>query len=274
MNCSNPLALTEIYECSYRLTAIATGAYFQNKIERRPCPDQSWGRLDLTSSDNWGPLKKCIGNKTKNLKRIVVILESPHTDEYMCTDSPQPANGKTGKSIQKGLRCVINNYKDSKWVPDEKYEIIIMNAIQYQLSLGSSTQKYRDQMFIRMWAHEAVRNNFIARLTKYQPDIIINCCTNGERFIDEKEKKTRKMSLKYAASVLNIEKKSLCDHGFTGTRLKDFVWNAVKTCTFENPVNPLFFECQHPASWGRKTKNGVIELELTKWRPIGVTSKL
>ncbi len=82
-----------------------------------------------------------IDPKQAPYESIVIIIESPHKDEYYYSSrSLQPltiANGQTGNGIENCI-CPIINYLLSKQVvslSDSTYSIIICNPVQYQTSL-------------------------------------------------------------------------------------------------------------------------------------------
>ena len=101
---------------------------------------------------------------------MILILESPHKDEFK--GEPGPARGATGHAISSQLMNVIGLRQFSD------YGLILMNAIQYQCSLGKPTAKHRDTVFRRVWGSGGAED-FKDRLkTTYRPgDVIVNCCT-------------------------------------------------------------------------------------------------
>lgn len=154
-----------------------------------------------------------------SIKRVALILESPHKDEYDILYNPLvPANGLTGKKIYGKLITKLSNKITLQ--PNEIYEIHLMNPIQYQCSLyhelevfdfgahiyGNGivhnriiTNKVFSGLFFgRNSKHiNYFRNDFIRRLKFYNPDIILNCCTSAKKNIVEK-----------AIYVFNINKKN------------------------------------------------------------------
>jgi len=141
-------------------------------IEARRCPDQYVGVIAQFSSSADFPERVPVECRPSDVKCVIMILESPHIKEF--SDSLGPAKGQTGKRIRekflevKGLSEYIN------------YGLILMNAVQNQCSLGSSTGCYRDDVFVTAWKNGA-KENFIHRLnTTFQiGDVIVNCCTKG-----------------------------------------------------------------------------------------------
>jgi len=102
-----------------------------------------------------------------------MILESPHKDEFF-GGGAAPANGNTGSNIK-------------AWVADESlgfntkdFGLILMNAIQYQCSLGCPTSYYRDDVFRDVWSNGG-SNDFLERLDSvyHRGDVVVNCCTKG-----------------------------------------------------------------------------------------------
>jgi len=108
----------------------------------------------------------------------VLILESPHKDEY--TDDFQqltPANGISGVRIYNFRKRIF---------PDELGEIIICNPVQWQASLYAlhnksmynyTFKKLKNDVWSFLWNESKIE--FIDRLKKYNPQIIINSCTSS-----------------------------------------------------------------------------------------------
>lgn len=59
-------------------------------------------------------------------------------------------------------------------------ELILVNAIQYQCSLGVPTRRYRDKVFRSLWENGGA-DDFERRLQQlYRPgDMLFNCCTGS-----------------------------------------------------------------------------------------------
>lgn len=142
-----------------------------NKIESRECPDQYIGVMRELRQDK--RINKRIDiNRRPSEKCLIIILESPHINEF--GDTPCPANGKTGKNIANFIHEVkdLSNYDD--------FGIILINAVQFQCSLGLKTDLFRDQIFCSVW-NDFGKGNFQKRLKSIisKEDIIVNCCTKG-----------------------------------------------------------------------------------------------
>lgn len=150
----------------------------------------------------WTFCKKNQISQPKDYKKLALILESPHKDEYRINGIlhktstglliPQrPANGFAGEQIDNFIqnRPWINGLLNTSDV----YEVFIMNAIQYQCSafdyiqgLNKFVRTLTDAVFLEMWnyrtngAHYPFQDDFVNRIQKYSPDVIINACTKGK----------------------------------------------------------------------------------------------
>lgn len=140
---------------------------------------QEYTRTDVTS--------KSIGALEKSYGRIIIILESPHDDEYNENHMPiGPAYGKTGQNINKYFCEILNDFQKVSGykLQSQKYYVILVNAIQKQCSLGMDPLVYRDIMFLSYWEKDKWRDDFICRLRKSvyggKDSFIINCCTRGK----------------------------------------------------------------------------------------------
>ena len=111
-----------------------------------------------------------------------------------------PACGETGEHLYQWLpevmlkyfpllvekETVKAKYYSLKDIGSGLYAIKLVNAIQFQCSLGENTESskqspkcYRDNLFVKMWDSTGVIESFIKRLNEPHPNIIINCCTKG-----------------------------------------------------------------------------------------------
>lgn len=142
--------------------------------------------------------------KTFIIKKLALILESPHKDEFDQYNNPlRPANGKTGHKINNKIcsRSSITSLLNTTFA----YEVYLINPIQYQTScycvLGSSYSRANtNEVFRKMFSKKGfnLRKNFISRLKKYNPNIIINCCTSSGGL-----KKTVEVAIKEAVNINN-----------------------------------------------------------------------
>lgn len=132
-----------------------------------------WWAADTETARSARPAAKC----------MVIVLESPHVDEYDATHcyTPWPANGTTGENIQSRVLELAELLS----VPLE-VGLILFNAIPYQCSQGNSGsakewKARRDKIFSHAWKQDATRSFFRARLKGWvlPGDIVVNCCTAG-----------------------------------------------------------------------------------------------
>lgn len=140
--------------------------------------------------------KFVIDEKNAHVPKIILILESPHKEEYrvrccQCAkehqcglySTPAPARGMTGIAIKMKLPLLFNRRFDD-------YYVGFMNLIQYQCSLGDDNDKRKDEIVWSLFTPDrfVYRTNFINRLRKvYNPeqDIIVVCHTGGKEKRDE-----------------------------------------------------------------------------------------
>ena len=163
---------------------------------------------------------------TRHKPKIILILESPHKDEYVtrCDEcskgfkcgvyaSPAPARGATGRNIKLLLPMLFKkNFED--------YYVAFMNMIQYQCSLGMPLYGYPDnqrrknkivkRLFLDHRENYGYFNGFISRLySVYQPktDVVVICTTGGSKFRDRIFTKVKnaldaeKMAMQYVLSA-------------------------------------------------------------------------
>lgn len=122
---------------------------------------------------------------TKN-RSIVLIIESPHKDEYDNKFAPiAPAQGATGEKIEKYIVDLLRNHKQVR-LSDGLYNILIVNPVQFQASLfnlhkvslsskNSAVSAIRDKVWLSIFSKE--KDNFVDRLISYKPSLLINACT-------------------------------------------------------------------------------------------------
>lgn len=125
--------------------------------------------------------------------RIVILLESPHKDEYISNNRlfTSPAMGKSGATFNKNCIRVFND--NISFICDalglstisntpKIYTITFVNAIQYQCSLGYSpiNRDIRDYVFSSLWNRNpnSFKDDLIERLNILKPRLIINSCTD------------------------------------------------------------------------------------------------
>ncbi|WP_195986354.1 hypothetical protein [Clostridium sp. D53t1_180928_C8] len=191
--------------------------------------------------------------KNQYEKIIVIVLESPHIDEFnknKFSVAPAPALGSTGCKLDKYFCEVINECFKKYDIEKGKYHVILSNAIQYQCSLGTDTEVFRDRVWLKLWLSRNLKSEFIKRLQIYEPDIIVNLCTKGSH-----EKDSLSLGQK---SINNIYLKSICDkkrayekiEKIKNTTLRKLTQKAINKYS-ENRKIKCFYG-NHPSSWFNK----------------------
>ncbi|SMG40634.1 hypothetical protein [Dethiosulfovibrio salsuginis] len=152
------------------------------------CEDQ-WISVE---EENGGYKLKRYKKTSKNKKEpvFILILESPHVAEFFLLteatsiNKPRPAKGKTGENIKNYFIKSMTIQMD-KW---GKCYIYLINAIQYQCSLGltqnKTNKKIKHDVFNKIW-QEGGREKFKERLADVyksipsdSPKYIVNACTS------------------------------------------------------------------------------------------------
>lgn len=209
--CFNTITKGQVVKCPDQLVAKisfnskARKFKFTNKM-RTINDAQGMERINFEESEN------------KEVNAIIILLESPHTDEYKDGVPVGPANGKTGENINKYLTDILNEAVTSKVITlyskAKKYDLILMNAIQYQCSLGVNPILFRDFCFMKLWEREKTINSLNRRLNiildNYRKGhiILINGCTLGSHsdlLTVHKGKITKKYlkEIEYEGKILN-----------------------------------------------------------------------
>ena len=208
-----------------------------------PCPDKIAAELTINANEcvftagKTEIMRKKICDKhlhDENRKIMCIVLESPHKDEFderkkkNGISIPSPAVGATGTLFFKHFEGLI---KKSKIYPQlaDGYYIIFMNAVRMQASKGKAlgkkhpdNVKCRDDNWLNFWNCRSGEQDFIERLIKYNPDVIINLCTKGH---EDREK---------------------------GEELQDFVERAIikyKEDKTNKASETIITKGNHPSSW-------------------------
>ena len=118
----------------------------------------------------------------KAIKKIALLLESPHKDEYTPQFTPVgPAQGKTGTNIANKIHHKLIgdlSVLQQSLSPLYDYEVKLINCVQYQCSCYhflnavslSHDRKNTDQVFRAFFKHQ--KSDFISRVQNYQTDYI------------------------------------------------------------------------------------------------------
>lgn len=144
----------------------------RSALEERRCPDQFVGVISEIERSGDFTCRASASERPPNLPCVLLILESPHTSEFDA--SPGPAKGSTGRNIVRYLRQVPGLQDKGD------LGLLLVNAVQFQCSLGRPTSEVRDAVFYETWASGG-RADFESRLgTLYRDgDCVANCCTRG-----------------------------------------------------------------------------------------------
>ena len=153
-----------------------------------PCWDQLCGKLD---NGHYIQLKRRnIFYATKGTQRIiahpklirpvVIILESPHKEEYKKSGAANgPAWGDTGIRFNQNFQRLINAKDIQSWINTGVHDVILINAVQYQCSFGETINpKLRDHNWTKCF-EKGCCSDLIYRLEALQPEILINACTKS-----------------------------------------------------------------------------------------------
>lgn len=210
-------------------------------------------------------------------KNVVIILESPHRDEYDFKDNQDkstltpiaPANGKTGGNIRDHIFKIIS--KRLK-LNEGIYNIYLLNRVPYQCSLGSLyktglNNEIRNKIFKELWSKN--QNEFFKELQSFSPDIIIESCTQAVDGIDVTDKFSNQY-LEYIDNIYNVmewdtytEQEILycshpsvswgTEHYFSTEKKKHvFLYLLFKTHVDEIKNNEEYFKEMFEKSFGKK----------------------
>lgn len=136
-----------------------------NEVE---CPDQYVGLVaGLRGKAEF--IRLPMSARPRNQACVILVLESPHKDEYDGERPVGPANGSTGRNIRSHVHGI----------PEAKDKgLILLNAVPFQCSLGKTSRVYRDAIFPEMWRRDG-QIDFESRLKRLvvKRDVVLNCCT-------------------------------------------------------------------------------------------------
>ena len=155
---------------------------FRNKI----VSDAEYNMTYNTGSSSWELDNKTPITCASETANIIVVLESPHVDEFAKAEK-EPLPLYNDQDFKQYLGSLINGSKNlnpSQSTPllntATSYKVYLINAIQLQCSLGVPTKCYRDLVFLYYW--DRLKSNFKTRLESYINDntiVVINLCTQG-----------------------------------------------------------------------------------------------
>lgn len=198
--------------------------------------------------------------KNKNEKVIVIVLESPHIGEFNKSKfnvAPAPALGSTGCNLDKYFCEVVNECFKKYNIENGTYHVILSNAIQYQCSLGVDTEVFRDRVWLKLWFSRNLKGEFSRRLQIYEPNIIINLCTQGAHKKDSLAPSGTK------SVINNLYLKSTCDKKTSYERVDKIKKTTLQELTQKEidsyGANRIIdcFEGKHPSSWFNKSNRWI-----------------
>lgn len=149
-----------------------------------PCTDQQVGNVGELCKQYEESKQICFVRKEIEHSvrpRVVVVLESPHKDEYYKTGDHWiaigPACGCTGCRLIRNWHTIFGQRFDG-------YELVLVNAIQYQCSLasiGEHFKRYKDKIVSECLWLKSFQKDFLDRIISLssQNVVFINACTRG-----------------------------------------------------------------------------------------------
>ena len=189
----------KIYFCNQPPQKIAFDAPDVKFREKDKVPNCIRGKFEYESDSNkWHyyneeAAKSISVSDNKKGSYIALILESPHKYEFKLEAEvyvPKfPAQGQTGERIEKRIAEVVCKNFIEKLDTSKKYQLILINPVQYQASCYNQLKnltnyeeirrKLTNNVFRKLFAKNGFnqRHEFIQILKVYTPDFIINACT-------------------------------------------------------------------------------------------------
>lgn len=128
-----------------------------------------------------------------NQNTILVVLESPHKEEYNNDfEAIAPAQGKTGRIISRKLETILQFIADNKLYDFGKcdLDVVITNPVPYQTSLyeihhralKGEYRKLRNDIWKILWINKhKLRTVFKQHIKTTNTRLILNCCTSMMR---------------------------------------------------------------------------------------------
>lgn len=225
----------------------------------------SFRRTKNFQSSFW-PVQSYLDNRDTLNKPIVIVIESPHIDEFRVYNvynakdqSPvraRPANGATGRNIVEYLPAIFEAHQIS--LADGKYPLILVNAIQKQCSEGKDTCISRTRNFLKLWPSHC--SDFVSRLKQLDPILVINACTKGDFYIRDQHGELT--STKAFSSNFETQFKWLLQHEVKtvdDTNCTDFIFmNSLDLSGLAmfcidwiyGKKGISIYKTSHPSSWG------------------------
>lgn len=173
---------------------------------------------------------------------IIVILESPHKDEYCkdCFKPLVPANGDTGTNFCDYFTSHFLNYFikefgtiESRLSKNNTYSICFVNPVPFQTSLHfiHKSKKMHVPLRDKVWKElfKLQKDEFLNKMGSYsnnQPIIILNACTGGAQVNG-----TLKNILRQEINIAISSKKIKCHAKFNTSHPSSWWSSKNRRCT-------------------------------------------
>lgn len=125
-----------------------------------------------------------VASKDKLQNVIVLILESPHIDEF-AGKIIAPAMGRTGEHCFRYFDKLFGKSRLASHISKRKqYDLVFVNSVQYQTSCGASplTNKVNKQRRDVNWMaifNGGSSEDLLKRLAALNPVLVLNLCTKS-----------------------------------------------------------------------------------------------
>lgn len=121
-------------------------------------------------------------------KSVVLILDSPHRDEYALADDgtlrplfpvPDETPGSSAGAIRKYLGGVVEQMRPKV---NGVFPVAVLYAVPYQaslvtlLGLPQLDKELRNDVWAALWACPGIQADFAGRLTACSPKLVVNAC--------------------------------------------------------------------------------------------------
>ena len=156
---------------------------------------------------------------------LLLLIESPHKHEFNGEVANGPAFGAAGTRINNYLAGILE--KGEIELDKSRYDLLLVNIIQYACSLGQDLKLIKNKMLKDSWNSDKndFKNDFKNRLTKILQTakanqknvLIINCCTS---------------------TIAGIK-----------SSVTEIIKETIKETNYVNEI----YSCHHPSSWNKNT---------------------
>lgn len=174
-------------------------------VPNSACPDQIVGKLvngvfkqcNRENVDYLGSMK-CPKIKNQLQNPIVIILESPHKNEYQGLTPKGPALGKTFEYFELYFDRLIRSSGLYSKIRSKTCDVVFMNAVPYQCSEGKPLNKANRLKCNQNWEKCFVNgcsDYLISRIVGVNPIVVINLCTSPSFLRPMVERKIINMSI-------------------------------------------------------------------------------